>query len=325
MSTVDDLIIRIQTIGGKTAAAEAEGVKGSFGGMAKAAVMLAGALGVGKAIDAFAAFQKQQTMLVTQTGATRKEMDYTSKAILNMAASVGTGPQALSQALFHIESLNIRGAKAMNVLRIAAEGAIVGNANLTDVTNALTQAVLSGIKGAKDYAGAMGILNAIVGAGNMTMQDLADATGKGMLDTMARFGLSLKDVGAALDVFGITGLRGAAAGTRLRTTIFAMAAPSKAAQGALDSIGLSQYSLADDLRRPNGLMVALLDLKKHLDDSGLHGSKAAALLSAAFGHGRQAAGILTLMGHLGMLKTSYDKLGAGQTGSTRRGPTARRR
>ena len=58
----------------------------------------------------------------------------------------------------------------------------------------------------------MGALNAIVGAGDMKMQDLAEAMGTGMVAVVKGYGLSLKDVGAALATFGDNNIRGRARG-----------------------------------------------------------------------------------------------------------------
>src|SRR5581483_7758282 len=97
-----------------------------------------------------------------------------------MAGKVGTAPQDLADGMYHVaSSLNAtlpaatRVSTELKVLKVAAEGAKVGNANLVDVTNALDAAIVSGIRGVQNYQQAMGALNAIVGAGDMTMQDLA--------------------------------------------------------------------------------------------------------------------------------------------------------
>ena len=72
---------------------------------------------------------------------------------------------------------------------------------------------MSGIKGAQNYNQAMGALNATVGAGDMTMQDLADALSNGVMPVVKNYGLSLlDDVGAALATFGDNNIRGAAGG-----------------------------------------------------------------------------------------------------------------
>ena len=52
------------------------------------------------------------------------------------------------------------------------------------------------------------MLNATVGAGDMKMQDLAEAFGAGMVAVVKGYGLSLKDVGAALATFGDNNIRG---------------------------------------------------------------------------------------------------------------------
>ena len=134
-------------------------------------------------------------------------------------------------------SLGATAPQMLNAVKIAAEGAKVGGANLEDVTNALTAAIASGIPGVQNYSQAMGALNAIVGAGDMKMQDLAEAMGSGMMAVVKGYGLSLKDVGAALDVFGDNNIRGAHAATDLRMAVQALAVPAAAGKAKLQEHG----------------------------------------------------------------------------------------
>jgi hypothetical protein len=149
----------------------------------------------------------------------------------------------------------------LKVLRVAAEGARVGNANLTDVTNALDAAIVSGISGVQNYKQGMGALNAIVGAGDMKMQDLADALGTGLLAPMKTYGLTLKDVGGALAVFGDNNIRGQDAATKLTSAVRIMAAPSAAASkpGSTDPLGLK------GVRRLVGVLAASPGLRVSAD------------------------------------------------------------
>jgi hypothetical protein len=65
-------------------------------------------------------------------------------------------------------------------VRVAAEGAKVGHADLEETTNALTATIASGMLPATEtYAQAMGQLNTIVGSGDMKMSDLNEALGTG--------------------------------------------------------------------------------------------------------------------------------------------------
>lgn len=288
-------------------------LEGAMGGLSRAAKLATGALAVGligglaastkAAID----FQKQMELIQTQAGASAKEVDTMSKALLKLAPAVGTTPSDLAKGLFHVESAGLRGGKALEVLAAAAKGARVGQANLEDVTNALVGAFKSGIKGAGDMEHAMGVLNATVGAGNMRMTDLTGALGTGLLSKANAVGLSIQDVGAAMAELTVQGQHSTDAATRLSMAFLTMAAPTgKKASDALMSIGLTANSLANDMRQ-RGLIPALEDLKTHLDDSGKSAVQQTQILAAVFGR-RSLQGLLPLIQHLGDLKAREDQI-----------------
>lgn len=284
-------------------------------GVGLAAVgITAGVIAFGaEATHSAASFQASMELIRTQAGATQVEVEAMSKGILELAPKVGTGPEALAAALYHIESAGLRGAKALDVLTIAAEGAKVGHANLESVTNALVAANQSGVKGITSMAQAMGTLNGIVGAGNMRMQDLADAFGTGVLSSAKNFGVSIQSLGAALASMTDQGIPAVDAATRLNSAMRLMAAPTSKAVKELASIGITSTQLAGDLRSPGGMLTAIQDLKTHLEASGLSATQQAALLANAFG-GKQSGGILTLVGNIDLLKAKVDAVGKGAGG-----------
>jgi hypothetical protein len=163
-------------------------MKAAFGSAIATAGKLGVALGayelVKKALDIgreAAAFQKQMTQVQTQAGATATEVAYMSKGLLAMAGDVATAPEQLATSLYHVYSVGLSAAKSLEVVRIAAMGAKIGNADLEETTNALTATVASGISGVKNMGQAMGALNTIVGSGDMKLSDLNDALAGGIL------------------------------------------------------------------------------------------------------------------------------------------------
>jgi TP901 family phage tail tape measure protein len=206
--------------------------------------------------------------------------------------------------------LGLNASDAFNALKIASEGAAVGQANLEDVTNALGGAISSGIKGTSNYGDAMATLNAIVGSGNMRMSDLTAALGTGILAAAKTAGMSIQDVGAALATMTDNGVPATDAATRLRMTFSLMAAPTKAAQTALEGIGLSQFALADDMRN-KGLLPALQDLEDHLKSSGKTADEQAAIISKAFGGARTGTTIELLLQNLPRLGQKYTDISNG--------------
>lgn len=275
--------------------------------------LVAVAVGLGIAAKQASDFQQSMRLLQTQAGASAAEVNQMSAAVLGLASQVGTSPEELAKGLYHLESAGFRGATALQALRIAAEGAKVGNANLEDVTNALDAVLVAGVPEAKDMSAAMGELNAIVGAGDMRMQDLADAMGTGILASAKTFGLGLKDVGAALAVMGDNNIRGSDAATKLRMSISLMGATTDKAAKALKSVGIGSTELADKMRS-GGLVAALQDLQDHLRKSGLSATEQARVLTEAFGGGKSAGTILLLLQQLDRLKSKEEEIGKGATG-----------
>lgn len=273
-------------------------------------IIAAGAVAAGAASVKMASqFDRSMEMIHTQAGASQAEVDKMSKAVLNLAGPTATAPDVLAQGLFHIESAGMRGQKALDALKIAAEGAKVGGANLVDVTNALNSTLVSGISGAKNMSSAMGALNATVGAGDMTMQNLADAVGNGVTAAATSFGVNLNDMGAALAVFGDNNIRGADAGSQFRMMLQSLSKPAATGQAALKSLGLTETTLAKDLQS-GGLNKALTDLHDHLIATGSTGAKAGAILTQAFGK-KAGVGINVLMDQFDRFKTKQEEIARG--------------
>jgi TP901 family phage tail tape measure protein len=276
-----------------------------------------GLAGVGfEAVKMASKFDSEMSLLVTQAGVGEDKLQGLKKGVLGIAAKVGSDPDSLAEALFHVESnfesMGITSEKALKLTETAAKGAAIGHADLVDVTNALTAAVASGIPGVEDFDHAMGVLNATVGVGDMKMQDLANAFSSGMVATVKGFGLSITDVGAALAVFGDNNIRGSLAGNQLRMSVMALAKPISTSATALKTLGLTQTTLADDMQR-GGLKLALEDLVGRMNAAGISADKQGQIITDAFGR-KAGAGLNILVGQMDRLESKYPALQAGANG-----------
>lgn len=294
--------------GAAVGGAAGSGKKGLMGAMGGMKALLAG-LGIVEAVKSFSNFQSQMERLRTQTGATQAEVGKMSKGILGMAVSVGTGPQSLAAAMYHIQSAGFRGKEALDALKVSAMGAQIGGADLTDTTTAMTAVMVAGFRGVHTLRQAMGELNATVGAGDMTMQDLNEALGTGILGTVKQLGVQVRDTGAALAVLGDNNIRGAAAANRLRMGLMTLAKPSNEAADAMKKLGLQPLELAETLRKPDGLLKMLELLKSHL--KGMSPTQQTETLANIFGGGRNSAAMLILINQMSRLQTKYKEVGKG--------------
>lgn len=292
-------------------AARLDGGLGKLGKtVAYAGAALAGALAAGFVVSAKKAidFQTEMTKVQTQAGASAKDVAVLSKGVLELGKTTQQGPQKLAEAMYHLKSVGMDNASALKSLKVASDLAAVGGSELEDTTNALAGAWRSGIKGAETFSKAAGTVNAVIGAGNMRMEDFVEAIGTGILPSAKSFGLSLNQVGAALALMTDEGVPAVDAATRLRMSFSLLGAPSAAADKQLEKIGLTGLDLAKAMRGPQGLIGAVSLLKDHLDKSGLSAAQASQLLSRAFGGGKSDSAILTMLNNLDVLKLKQDQV-----------------
>lgn len=269
-----------------------------------------GAVVAVESVRAATAFQTSMERIHTQAGGSQRDVEALSSAVLKLAPSTQQGPEQLAEALYHLKSVGMSNADAMKALSQASNLAAVGGANLEETTNALAGAWRSGIRGAQSFGMAAGTVNAIIGAGNMKMQDFVDAIGTGILPSAKTFGLSLGQVGAGLALMTDEGVPAVDAATRLRMSFSLLGAPSGAAEKQLKKIGLTGLELANTMRGPSGLVGTIALLKDHLDKSGLSASQQAEVLSHAFGGGRSSSAILTMVNNLDVLRKKQDQINA---------------
>lgn len=250
-------------------------------------------------------FQASMTRVQTYAGASAEEVQRMSKALLETRNAIPQGPIQASEALYHLESIGIRGAKALDALKASGIAAGAGMADLTDSTTALGGALVAQIKGGQDAKTAMAGLISIAGQGNMTMQDLSDAMGTGLLVKAANLGISLREVGAAMDVLVDRGIPARRAATYLGTTFALMTAPSAEAKKALNDMGIQADQMGKMLSQPNGLLKVLQMLRAGMENVGQ--ARGMRDLMDAFGRSRQSTGIQTLVQSLDAPVSSYSQ------------------
>lgn len=297
---------------GEVAAAKLKGVQGAMVGVLGVAKKIAlplvaiGAVGGKMAMD----FQQSMELIHTSAGASQREVDRLSTSVLNLAKIEPQSPKDLADALYRLEGAGLRGSKAMKGLKAAADLAAVGNANVEDTAKTLSQTWFSGIKGGGNLRKVVAELNATVGAGDLRLQQLVDALGVGILPVAKNAGLRLRDITGVMAVFGDETNNVSGWTAQLATALHYLYAPTAKAEKALGSIGLSGNQLGRDFRKPQGLLTAMLDLRKHLNKlpGGFRGLKASQTLSAILPGGRGRV-LNVLLGQLDRYQAKLKQVG----------------
>ena len=239
-------------------------------------------------------FQKGITTLVTGAGESRKNIQLVSDGILQLARDTGTSTKQLTDGMFMIESAGFHGADGLAVLKAAAEGAKVGNADLGTTADAVTTIMNDYHLKANQAALATNILIATVANGKTHMEDLAGSISH-VLPVASAYGLKLSDVSAALATMTASGVPAADAATYLRQTIIGLGSPTSAAAAALRSIGLTTDEVNASMKKslPATLQMITEALGKKFKVGSVEYNEA---LKAISGGSKQMQGMLDLTG-----------------------------
>lgn len=230
-------------------AAESETSFSRFGRVSSAAVAGIGLAAAGAAVGAIkmaADFQQQMTRVRTGAGETAGNMKLVSDGVLAMAGQVGQSTEQLTSGLYLVESAGYHGAAALNVLKIAAMGAKVGNADLGTTADAVTTAMNAYKMGSSQAAQAMNALIATEGQGKTNLEALAGSMAT-ILPTAAAAHVGLNEVLGAMATMTAQGTPAADAATYLRQTISQLSNPSTKAAKEMAALGLSSVQVTQNL------------------------------------------------------------------------------
>lgn len=254
--------VKAAATGVKTQLAEVDaagaGAFGKTGMLGKAAL-----LGLGVAAAAVAVkttqmagdFQVQMTRVRTGAGEAAANMKLVGDGVLAMAGEVGQSTSQLTAGLYMVESAGYHGADALKVLKVSAEGAKVGAADLHTTTDAVTTAMNAYKMTSDQTTEAMNALIATEAEGKTNLEALAGSMSS-ILPVAAAAHVRLNEVMGAMATMTAQGTPAAVAATYLRQTIGQLSNPSGKAAREMTDLGLSAVQVGQNLGK-NGLASTL--------------------------------------------------------------------
>lgn len=260
------------------------------GGMIALAGVGVAAVSTKMAID----FQDSTTKLVTGAGESETALAKVRQGILDMAGAVGTGPKQLSEGMYLIESAGFHGAKGLDVLKAAAQGAKVGGADMKVVADGLTTAMKDYNLPTSQAADVTSKLVATVAAGKTTMGDLSTSMAK-VLPFSSNLGVSLNETMGAMATMTGNGIHADVAANMLKTTMMSLAAETPKGAAALKGVGLSINGVTKELRT-KGLQATLTDITDHIGKKFPKGSADYAIAMKSIMGGTKGMGAALALG-----------------------------
>ena len=262
------------------AAAGAAGAE-SEAGMAKVATAgskLATGFGIAAAavtvfsVKMAADFQTATNQLVTSAGETASNLGMIRKGLLDMAGQVGVSATELAKGMYQVESAGFHGARGLDVMKAAAQGAKAEGAQMETVAGALTTVLNNYGKDIQENAvKGTNFLVATVSLGKTRMEDFSSSISN-VLPVAKSAGIGLAEVGGAMATMTAQGISSDQAATYLRQTIVKLADQTPKAKNEMKALGLESIDVAGHLgeRGLAGTLQLMTDaIAKHLGPGGL--------------------------------------------------------
>jgi TP901 family phage tail tape measure protein len=269
------------------------GTVGRVAGVTAAAMAIAGGL----MVKAAGNFQDSTVHLETDAGESAKNLGMVQAGILRVSTATGQSASAITNAMYHIESGGFHGAAGLKLLTVAAQGARVGGADLDTVSKTLVGTMTAYYGGTTNASNAtqratamMNQLVAIVGSGDMRMQDLASSLST-VAPLAAASGISLSQVGGAIATMTAQGMTAQQATQDLANTIRSLSSPSGTAQAEMNQLGISASDISQHLGQ-RGLTGTIAILTRAITD---HMGKSGQVLMSTFTQSQTAAKDLQAM------------------------------
>lgn len=227
------------------------------------------------------------TKLQTAVGLSKDEVADFRKQAMTIGPELGIGPKEFGDALFYVTSAGLRGAQALEVVSYAAKASAVGMGEAKTIASTVTSAMNAYATSHLTAKQATDVLVSTIRQGKMAPEELATVLGR-LLPVAAAMNISFDQVGGALAVLTRTGFDAAQAATALRAIMTTIEKPSKGAQDALQSVGLSAQQLRNVVAN-EGLLPALDLLKLKFGDNQ-------EAMFRVFGNVRALSGYLAIVG-----------------------------
>ncbi len=186
--------------------------------------------------------QKQMELLVTAGGYAQSSIKGLTAGVLQVAAQTGEPIAQLTDGMYTIAKAGIPASSSLEVLRVAAQGAIEEGSSMTTVMQGLTSVMYSYHIPAKGAVSAMNEMKRAAGESKTTMQDFSDSLSN-VVPFASQVGISFADLGGAIGVMTNHGDSAQRSTQDLSNAITGLTAPNGVAITMMQQLGINVVDL----------------------------------------------------------------------------------
>lgn len=192
-------------------------------------------------------FQDAMAEISARTGIVGEDLTRIQNLALEMGADTAFSAQQAADAFLQLLSSGQTAEEAIATLPAVLDAAAASGEDLGRTADTVTDIMAAfGL----DVAGAAGVVDSLARAAGASSADMA-SLGQGFSNVGGvanQFGLSVEETAAILAIFAENGIKGAEAGTQLRSMLLNMSADTETTRGAWNRLGTSMYDAQGNMR-----------------------------------------------------------------------------
>ena len=263
----------------------------SFGNIAAGAmagVALAAGAAVKKSATAAYEFNKITTKMITQIGLSRSEVRGMEKDLIRLSTAYGVAANDVAQAMWTIQSGNLRGKKAMEALEAATKLASIGMGDVNSNAQTLTSTLNAYSKSGLTAARAANIIADTVKYGQVPAEDMSEVMGD-LVDLSSALDIEFSQLGGTIAALSQTTTNSSKITTQFKNIMTQIIKPSAEAEASMEDLHYS-FGQLRALIEKGGLLAGLMKIKE------LMGDNAKVIAGELFPNVRGLTGILSALG-----------------------------
>lgn len=214
----------------------------AFRGLHRSMARYLGVAGVGGLLvttaKTFMSFEKEMMQVNTLLRLGKEDFQALTKEVLGLAWQMGVAPASLANAFYQVTSATFRGAKAIDILKVAHKGAIAGAAQLHTVTKLLVGSLNAYGESGEAAERYMAAFFKAVDRGLVVMPEMVQHFGM-VTKIAAQVGMSIEELSALMAILTRNNIQAAQAVTGLRAMLMQLLKPQEKALKLANELGIS--------------------------------------------------------------------------------------
>lgn len=195
----------------------------------------------------FSDFETVLAEIEARTGATGEQMDAVKKKALDMGAATAFSGTEAANAMLELLASGFSLEETFTALPAVLNAAAAGNLELGYTADVVTDALAMFNLAAEDSTRVVDALSAGAGASSADIDSLAQGLGN-VGPIAAEFNLSIEDTVGILAAFSERGIKGAEAGTQLKSMLVSMTKTTPKVTGMWESLGIELFTATGAMR-----------------------------------------------------------------------------